>query len=196
MNITATAVAVTLAVVIAVAFLFFGPNVFRPFTTGNLGATDTSQTQTMATSTDSSGAINLSGGSDANANSSASAAASRPQVPAQLPTTLTVTDEVVGTGAAVKTGDTIVVKYVGSLPNGTVFDASDRHAETKNGFAFTIGVDPVIKGWQQGLLGMQVGGKRQLIIPPDLAYGAQGAGSTIPPNATLIFEVQLLSIGK
>jgi peptidylprolyl isomerase len=95
-----------------------------------------------------------------------------------------------GTGAAAKEGDTIVVNYTGKLQDGTVFDSSVG----KTPFEFMLGGGQVIPGWDQGLVGMQVGGKRTLTIPPSLAYGEQGAGSAIPPNATLIFDVELLSI--
>ncbi len=95
-----------------------------------------------------------------------------------------------GTGAAAKAGDQITVNYTGKLTDGTVFDSSVG----KTPFTFMLGNGEVIPGWDQGLLGMQVGGKRTLTIPPSLAYGEQGAGASIPPNATLIFDVELLSI--
>jgi peptidylprolyl isomerase len=101
-----------------------------------------------------------------------------------------IEDTQVGTGAAAKDGDTIVVNYTGKLQDGTVFDSSVG----KTPFEFMLGGGQVIPGWDQGLLGMQVGGKRTLTIPPSLAYGEQGAGSSIPPNATLIFDVELLEI--
>ncbi len=99
-------------------------------------------------------------------------------------------DETVGSGQEAKTGDTVMVNYVGTLENGTKFDSSyDRNTP----FTTRIGVGQVIKGWDEGIVGMKVGGKRKLIIPPDLGYGSQPAGS-IPPNSTLIFEVELLSV--
>jgi FKBP-type peptidyl-prolyl cis-trans isomerase len=91
-------------------------------------------------------------------------------------------------------GDTVTVNYVGSLTNGAVFDASANHGTT--GFTFTLGVGQVIRGWDQGIVGMKEGGKRKLVIPAALAYGDQGAGNVIPPNATLIFEVELLKVQK
>jgi len=100
-----------------------------------------------------------------------------------------IIDEKVGTGPAVKKGDTITVNYTGTLTNGKVFDTSIG----KQPFTTQIGTGQVIRGWDLGLIGMKVGGKRKLTIPADLGYGSQGQGA-IPPNSTLIFEVDLLSI--
>jgi peptidylprolyl isomerase len=98
-----------------------------------------------------------------------------------------------GTGERVtKAGDTISVQYTGKLENGTKFDSSLDHGGTP--FTFTLGAGQVIAGWDQGLLDMQVGEKRTLTIPSSLGYGASGAGGVIPPNATLIFDVELVSI--
>jgi FKBP-type peptidyl-prolyl cis-trans isomerase len=97
----------------------------------------------------------------------------------------------VGTGAVAKDGDHVKVHYTGWLTTGKKFDSSvDAHQP----FDFTIGKGDVIKGWDEGVTGMKVGGKRQLRIPPELAYGAAGYSGVIPPNATLIFDIQLLSI--
>ena len=97
---------------------------------------------------------------------------------------------VVGTGAVAKAGDKVTVNYVGTLLNGTKFDSSyDR----KQPFSFTLGAGEVIQGWDIGVAGMKVGGKRKLIIPPQFGYGSQAIGS-IPANSTLVFEVELLSI--
>lgn len=96
-----------------------------------------------------------------------------------------------GSGSAAKNGDKLTVNYVGTLKDGTKFDSSiDRGTP----FTLTLGAGQVIKGWDEGLVGMKVGEERKLTVPPELGYGASGAGSKIPPNSTLIFEVELLKI--
>ena len=104
--------------------------------------------------------------------------------------TLDVVDLVVGTGATAANGDTLTVHYVGTLTNGTVFDSSRANNQP---FTFRLGVGQVIQGWELGVPGMKVSGKRKLTIPPELAYGNRQVGS-IPPNSTLVFEIELLSI--
>lgn len=111
-------------------------------------------------------------------------------------TQLMMKDEIVGTGAVAAAGDKVTVNYVGALTNGTVFDASASHKETANGFTFTLGAGQVIKGWDEGVAGMKVGGKRVLAIPAALAYGSQSPSPSIPANSDLIFEVELLNVQK
>ena len=106
---------------------------------------------------------------------------------------LKITELSVGDGAEAAAGQTVVVHYRGTLENGKQFDASyDRVTP----FSFPLGAGRVIKGWDEGVVGMKVGGKRKLVIPPDLAYGSRGAGGVIPPNAILTFEVELLDVKK
>ncbi len=106
-------------------------------------------------------------------------------------TELKMEDMLVGTGAEAITGKTVVVNYIGRLVDGKKFDAScDRNQP----FDFPLGAGAVIKGWDQGVAGMKVGGKRRLIIPSSLGYGAQGAGGVIPPNAALVFDVELVEV--
>lgn len=96
-----------------------------------------------------------------------------------------------GTGATPQPGQTVEVHYVGTLEDGTKFDSSRDRGQP---FSFKIGVGQVIKGWDEGLSTMKVGGRRQLIIPPELGYGSRGAGGVIPPNAILHFDVELLGV--
>jgi len=97
----------------------------------------------------------------------------------------------VGTGATAQAGQTVTVHYTGWLENGKKFDSSVDRGQP---FSFPLGAGRVIKGWDEGVQGMKVGGKRKLIIPSALGYGARGAGGAIPPHATLIFEVELLGV--
>ena len=110
------------------------------------------------------------------------------------PTSLKVEDLIEGKGAAAKAGDKLSVRYVGTLyKNGKEFDSSWKRGKAP--FQFTLGQHQVISGWDQGLQGMKVGGRRRLTIPADLAYGAQGQPPTIPPNSPLVFDVDLTKIG-
>ena len=104
---------------------------------------------------------------------------------------LEYTDLTVGTGRDAGLGDTATVHYTGWLLDGTKFDSSVDRGQP---FSFRIGAGQVIKGWEEGVTGMKVGGKRKLTIPPHLGYGARGAGGVIPPNAKLTFEVELLNL--
>lgn len=103
---------------------------------------------------------------------------------------LVIDDILVGKGDEVKEGDTVSVHYVGTLQNGTEFDNSKKRGAP---FVFKVGEGRVIKGWEQGLVGMKVGGQRILVIPPELGYGENGIGP-IPPNSTLVFSIELLEI--
>ena len=125
--------------------------------------------------------------------STAKPAASKGAAPAQWITTtsgLKYRDVVVGKGAQPKEGDAVVVNYTGKFTSGKVFDTSVG----KKPFEFALGRGQVIKGWDEGVGSMHVGGKRKLLIPPDLAYGANGYPGVIPPNSTLTFDVELLKI--
>ncbi len=105
---------------------------------------------------------------------------------------LVIEDLQVGAGGEAKAGDNVSVHYRGTLTNGKQFDASYDRGQP---FQFKLGAGQVIKGWDQGVAGMKVGGKRKLTIPPHLGYGERGAGGVIPRNATLVFEVELLGVG-
>ena len=107
------------------------------------------------------------------------------------PTGLKYTDEVVGNGQSPRRGQTVSVHYTGWLTNGTKFDSSLDRGQP---FTFPLGQGQVIRGWDEGVASMKVGGKRKLVIPPELGYGSRGAGGVIPPNATLVFEVELLGV--
>jgi len=133
----------------------------------------------------------LSGTPVATSTASAAASTSVGEGASTTPTGLQVTDVTIGTGVTVKAGDTIVGNYVGMLPDGTVFDASANHGGPAT---FQIGVGQVIPGWDAGIIGMKEGGKRHLVIPPDLAYGADGYPGVIPPNSTLTFDVELVKV--
>ena len=101
-------------------------------------------------------------------------------------------DLVLGCGASAEAGKELVVHYVGRLADGTQFDSSRARDEPLD---FPLGAGHMIRGWEEGIPGMKVGGTRRLTIPPELAYGAEGRGDAIPPHATLVFEVELLQVG-
>jgi FKBP-type peptidyl-prolyl cis-trans isomerase len=109
----------------------------------------------------------------------------------KTPSGLVIEDLVVGTGGLAGAGQQVSVHYTGWLMNGTKFDSSKDRGRA---FQFSLGRGEVIRGWDEGVAGMKVGGKRKLTIPPDLGYGSRGAGGVIPPNATLLFEVELLAV--
>lgn len=170
MNPTQTGIAVALAVVVALGFLVFGTPFLGSFSGMNLAPQETVGTTTNLSELPMD--LSLAPGE-------------------ALPTDLVITDVVVGSGAEAAPGQTVTVNYVGALPDGTIFDASANHGQP---FAFQLGAGQVIRGWDEGVAGMKVGGKRRLVIPPDMAYGAQAVGGVIPANATLLFEVELLAV--
>lgn len=104
---------------------------------------------------------------------------------------LIIEDLSVGSGSEAQAGNRVTVHYTGWLTNGTKFDSS---VDRNDPFDFPLGRGHVIRGWDEGVAGMKVGGKRKLTIPPEMGYGARGAGGVIPPNATLVFEVELLGV--
>jgi len=134
----------------------------------------------------------------ASATASAQPSATAPAKPAETAPPpsdekLGVKDLTVGKGAEAKAGDTVKVHYVGTLTDGKEFDSSRKHNEP---FTFELGAGRVIKGWDQGVAGMKVGGKRRLTVPPSLGYGARGFPPVIPPSSTLLFDVELLEVKK
>ena len=132
-----------------------------------------------------------SAGSSKDTTAQAPVAASSAGGATTLPSGLKVEDLRVGDGPVADNGMSVSVHYTGWLTDGTKFDSSLDRGQP---FTFTLGGGNVIRGWDEGVKGMKVGGKRKLTIPPDLGYGATGSGSTIPPNATLVFEVELLKV--
>ncbi|MFA5795424.1 MAG: FKBP-type peptidyl-prolyl cis-trans isomerase [Candidatus Brocadiia bacterium] len=115
------------------------------------------------------------------------------KAPVEITTTsgLKYIDLTVGTGVEARPGKSVSVHYTGWLTNGTKFDSSKDRGQP---FVFGLGAGQVIRGWDEGVAGMKIGGKRKLTIPPQIGYGPRGAGNVIPPNATLIFEVELLGV--
>ncbi len=114
-----------------------------------------------------------------------------PEPPKPVNNGLKIEDVKIGIGAEAKAGNTVFVHYIGTLVDGTKFDSSYERGKP---ISFVLGRGQVIPGWEQGILGLKVGGKRKLTIPPNLAYGERGAPGAIPSNATLIFEVELVNI--
>ena len=112
--------------------------------------------------------------------------------PANVP--FTATDLRVGTGAEAVAGQPLTVSYTGWLYDANAPDNKGQQFDSAQSFKFTLGVGQVIQGWDQGIRGMRVGGLRRLVIPPEQAYGSRGAGGAIPPNATLVFDVELVSV--
>jgi FKBP-type peptidyl-prolyl cis-trans isomerase len=168
--------------VVAAIILFFGGSILNAFK-GATNQAPAGQTASLPAETTSTGTTT----------STAPSATSTKNTMQNISKTqgLEIYDEVVGTGAEAKAGQTIQAHYVGTLVNGTKFDSSVDRGQP---FEFTLGVGQVIQGWDIGIQGMKVGGKRKLVISPELGYGARGAGNLIPPNATLIFEVQLVAV--
>lgn len=162
---------IIILIVIAVALIFFalGHKAASKPNTASANQNQTSTTQTTQTST------------------------TAQMENTTLPDGLKITDMTVGTGTEAVAGDTITVDYVGTLAStGKIFDASSLHGQP---FSFVLGAGQVIKGWDEGVAGMRVGGERKLIIPPSLAYGSHSVGNgLIPANSTLIFTVKLLVV--
>ncbi len=175
MNPLYTGIAVVLAIVVVSVFFFF-PN-YVPGMSAQSVQSPITQMQTNPT--DQSAPANAQGQA----------------------TSLSIQDVQVGTGAEAKPGDIVQVQYIGKLTDGTIFDQSSAHKDVMPGcpkagmFCFTLGGGQVIPGWDQGLVGMKVGGERTLVIPPSLGYGARQMGP-IPANSTLLFDVKLLGIAK
>jgi FKBP-type peptidyl-prolyl cis-trans isomerase len=139
------------------------------------------------------GSSEKSGASTASGTSSPSSPAKVTGEPKTTPSGLQYWDIVTGTGETAVPGKPVSVHYTGWLTSGEKFDSSVDRGKP---FVFTLGAGQVIKGWDEGVAGMKAGGKRQLRIPPSLGYGENGAGGVIPPNATLIFDVELIEVGK
>ena len=124
----------------------------------------------------------------------ASGCSSTPSAPTTTSSPYSQTDLTVGTGATAATGNTVTVAYTGWLYDSSKTAGKGTQFDTSTTFSFPLGGGQVIKGWDRGIPGMRVGGRRRLVIPPDLAYGSNGSGTAIPPNATLLFDITLNAV--
>jgi FKBP-type peptidyl-prolyl cis-trans isomerase len=159
---------------------------------GSNGTTGASGTSSTTSSSGPSGTSSSTSGSSMGASATAQTPSSSGAGEVTMPNGLKYQDLTVGTGAEATPGKKVSVHYTGWLTNGTKFDSSVDRGQP---FQFTLGAHEVISGWDQGVAGMKVGGKRKLTIPPDLGYGSAGTpGGPIPPNATLVFDVELLDV--
>lgn len=149
-----------------------------------------SNTNAAASNNTNSSVSNVNATSAANINLNSNTSLTNTNVNKSAPASLKIEDTKAGTGKVVKSGDTVTIHYSGTLANGTKFDSSYDRGQP---FTTKIGVGDVIKGWDEGVVGMKVGGKRKLTIPPELGYGSNDLG-VIPPNSTLIFELELVDV--
>ncbi|HEC94102.1 MAG TPA: FKBP-type peptidyl-prolyl cis-trans isomerase [Candidatus Kaiserbacteria bacterium] len=174
----ATSIAVAIALIVVIISFFFGINIFSLFSSAppSSARTETTSVPTTKTIVRKSSVVKK----------SSVTSETLPVIKK-----LSFTDTVVGSGAVAKDGDTVSVQYIGKLTDGKVFDSSAAHGDKP--FSFVLGAGRVIKGWDEGLVGMKVGGTRLLAIPPALGYGNRAFGP-IPANASLIFEVKLLNV--
>jgi len=161
----------------------------------NKAPTEPVETQTTGTSSNLSQGANSSGASAPNGTTAAGSTAEKTPPFTFAPVTALKSEDLkVGSGTEATQGKQLSVLYIGWLPDGTKFDSSQDHGNEP--LKFVLGVSPVIQGWHQGLAGMKVGGKRRLTIPAQLAYGERGYPPVIPPNSTLMFDVELLNVGN